>query len=825
MSKYVFYSHVDIEENEIKSSKLLKTHLKNVGEKIEKIILSSPVDNKEILKNIGRIIGLCHDFGKYTTFFQEYLKDEKNHGALSHHGFISAVFGAYISKSYIEKDNIEEELSILPLVVYFCILHHHGDLRDIYQDIVEREGLESEDFIDVFKPVRDELRNVFSQISNLINNKDEIEFEYRYLGINLDLEDFKENWTLTMYDLENYYYQLIEDFNEEEKSKFFILIQFLFSALIESDKRDAAQVEKKFLNGMNIPADIVDRYRIEVRKFDTSIKDIDSMNGIRNCVYDEVMKNISSLNLENRLMTITSPTGSGKTLTSLSAAIKLRERVFQERGYKPKIIYSLPFTSIIDQNYKVIEEVLSQIEDFNENKNAYLLKHHHLADVTYREKNEDKPLDKSLLLVEAWESEVIVTTFIQLLHTVIGFKNSFLKKYHNIAGSIIILDEVQNIPMKYWELVNKVFKLIAKHLKCYIILLTATKPLIFDRNESIELVGKNHIEYFKILYRNELYIHLEKRSINDFVDWFIENIDLKKSYLIVFNTISSSIEAYSEINERLNNYGISKEMYYLSSNIIPKQRLEKIQTIKDELENKPIVISTQMIEAGVDLDFDVVIRDIGPMDSIVQVAGRCNRSWDKNTLGQVHLFNLSSENGIRYGAWIYGKKDLEAVSNLLSNKRILKERQFFDTINNYFTNLYEDKNIEDSKKIWKGIQNFYFFKENDNNSISEFKLIEDDLDVVDVFVETDENAVKILNNYIYKVLKEKDFDKRRLSYLRLKKDFKNYIISVNRRYIKGLEPMNNKLTLYRLGYNDLEYRYKEDTGFYKEGWEKMVMCY
>ena len=142
--------------------------------------------------------------------------------------------------------------------------------------------------------------------------------------------------------------------------------------------------------------------------------------------------------------------------------MKLRERL-KENQIEPRIIYALPFTSIIDQNFDVIEEILSSMRDFQKNKNAYMIKHHHLADISYLVDDEARPLDESLLLVESWDSEVVVTTFIQLFYTIIGYKNRFLKKYHNISNSIILLDEVQNIPMEYWPLVNIMLRILQKN--------------------------------------------------------------------------------------------------------------------------------------------------------------------------------------------------------------------------------------------------------------------------------------------------------------------------------------------------------------------------
>lgn len=820
-----FYSHLEFENKKIIYSKLLKKHLQDVGNNIEANIDKVPIDNKNILREVGKIMGLCHDFGKYTTYFQEYLRQEKTkHGSLSHHGFISALFGAYVIQKKLASYILEEGLNVLPLISYFSILHHHGDLRDINEDIVHKASLESENFIDVFKAVKDDLRNAPKQIEDLFQNKEKIEREYASIGLDIDINDFKENWLDVMVNLEEQSALLIGEIEDEEILKLFSLTLYLYSSLIESDKRDAAQVGTIDRRNLDIPSDIVDKYRTEVKKFDVSINNTKTMNGIRNVVYDNVIENIMNLDLNQRLLTITSPTGSGKTLTSLSAAIKLRQRIKEEKGYVPRIIYSLPFTSIIDQNYEVIEEVLEQIEDFQSNKSAYLLKHHHLADISYKEKDEKKPLDKSLLLVEAWESEVIVTTFIQLLHTIIGFKNSFLKKYHNIAGSIIILDEVQNIPIKYWDIVGEALELLAKHLNCYIILLTATKPLIFRRKESVELVGTDFKKYFNELSRVKLNIDLEEKDIDSFIKWFSEKMEDEKSYLIVLNTISCSVKIYNKIKKELEKKKIKRKMYYLSSNLIPEKRLKRIKCIKKNMGQKPIVVSTQMVEAGVDLDFDAVVRDIGPIDSIVQVAGRCNRSGD-NKFGEVYLISLKTDNGRLFGSWIYGAANLSVVKEILKNHEGLEEAQFYHIINEYFNNVYDIENKDTSENIRDGMLNFRFHKEGHEKSISQFKLIEEDLDIVDVFVELDEKGRSVLQNYIEKVLYEKDFQKRKLNYLKIKKEFRSYIISVNRKYVRGLEPLTKKLNIYKIDYQDLNARYSDETGFYKEGWEDMTLCF
>lgn len=244
----------------------------------------------------------------------------------------------------------------------------------------------------------------------------------------------------------------------------------------------------------------------------------------------------------------------------------------------------MPFTSIIDQNYKVFDDVLQsgQIGDFKENEGQCILKHHHLSEIFYKTENIDKEedIEESLALIESWESEIIVTTFIQLFYTLIGYKNRSLKKFHNIVNSIILLDEVQNIPIKYWPVVRKILIAMSNYFNCSIILMTATKPLIFEEGEYTELLD-NHEKYFKCdeLNRVILNIDFKKKRIQEFCselnDWS------KNSYLFVFNTIeSSSLVFYETIKKRIQELGLNFKVCYLSTNIIPKERRVRIERIK-----------------------------------------------------------------------------------------------------------------------------------------------------------------------------------------------------------------------------------------------------
>src|SRR5450830_506841 len=141
---------------------------------------------------------------------------------------------------------------------------------------------------------------------------------------------------------------------------------------------------------------------------------------------------LKTLSLDNNIYSLNVPTGTGKTLTALSFSLKLRDKIKTELNFMTKIIYSLPFLSIIDQNFKVFEDVFKNVQGYTPTTDI-LLKHHHLSDIFYETNgNVEYDTSESLLLIEGWNSEIIVTTFIQFFHSLISNKNRSLRKFHNI---------------------------------------------------------------------------------------------------------------------------------------------------------------------------------------------------------------------------------------------------------------------------------------------------------------------------------------------------------------------------------------------------------
>ncbi len=816
-----FYSHLNPDIR-------LNDHLQIVGENGKKILVDKQLNlDKNLLLDVAYLVGISHDFGKFTQYFQDYLYGKTSESGLTHHGLISALFTFEVLSEFVKIKSGEHNKihNYLPLFGYFIVKHHHGNLSDINSD-VESKNLDKE-----FNFIRE-------QLLSIKKSEKEIEKIYTVLfqGYELNFPRIISN----LYRYESPFASFPEldkiikplrklnyDFTDSNSKKenreisYFLITLLLYSILIDSDKKHAGHVRK--IERKNINDNLVETH---LNKPEFKEKNKSNINAIRYQIQKSVIKNISNPeNLNQKIFTLTAPTGTGKTLTSLAAGLKLRKILKNHLNlkYEPRIIYSLPFTSIIDQNYTVFDEVLSQISDFKDNESQYLLKHHYLSEIFYKLENIDKEkdVDESLALIESWESEVIVTTFIQLFYSLIGYKNRSLKKYHNIVNSIIILDEAQNIPIEYWNLVRKVLIGMTEYFNCRIILMTATKPLIFDEGEYKELVD-NFENYFKAeeLNRVCLYIDNKEKQIiefcNELKDWS------KNSYLFVFNTISSSLEFYELIKKRIKELNLNFEIFYLSTNIIPKQRRQKIENIKLILDNirnginknqKIIIVSTQLIEAGVDIDCDCVYRDMGPLDSIIQVAGRCNRNKRLDN-AEMHLVNLTNEKGSSFTK-IYDPILLNIVNTLFENgkENIIPEVDFVELIDNYFK-LAKAKSATQSKLI-DSIYDLYFYDKNpDKNKripISDFELIKEDSYKTDIFIELDDEAKNVRQEY-YKVQEIKSPVERKLEFLKLKKQFYDYVISVSKNYSADFKEgelgfVNNY---------EIESYYDHETGFKRE---------
>jgi len=780
LSSYELLSHPE---------KQLIQHLSNVASLCRTTVSVKKMNfealDKEELDDIAFILGVCHDFGKATSFFQKYIRETDQKRKLSlknnphtQHGLISAVFTYYVLKEYIKEK--KESYSFIPIFGFLAVKRHHGNLDNPVFELVDLD----EDKIDILNEQAKAID--FRQINEI----------YKQLLPKIDVSTFLDQIESLSIEIKKSKREFTKYLETENSPSNYIFFQLLYSTLLNSDKMDASEL--KISDNAEIDPLLVDDYRIVKGWNNTNT----GINKIRNLIYDDVTSNVEKIDLSKKIYSLNVPTGTGKTLTSLSFALKLRNKIKTQFNYTPKIIYSLPFLSIIDQNYSVFEDIFETVYGQKPNTST-LLKHHHLSDILYSSQDDEFKEDKALLLIEGWNSEIVVTTFVQLFHTFISNKNRSLRKFHSIANSIVILDEVQSIPHEYWLLFKELTNAISKHFNTYFVFVTATQPLIFDesKNEIIEL-AENKKEYFKRFDRIRLQYFSEPLKLEDFKEKVRKDIEIyaDKDFLVVLNTINATKEVYNHLISPKNP---NIDYYYLSTHITPKERLERIQQIKNSKKRK-IIISTQLIEAGVDIDVDVVYRDMSTLDSINQIAGRCNRNYDVQKKGEVKIFTLKDERQ-EYYKYIYSGFLIDKTKEILNGTNIIEETQFLELNNKYFQKIKETQSNDKSQRILHALNNLDYrcMKES-------FHLIENEYEKTDVFIEIEENAHEIWQQF--QSLREINNPlERKNKFLSFKKQFYEYVISVPKSKAPAL--IDSDIEIGHIPLEMLDAWYNRETGF------------
>jgi CRISPR-associated endonuclease/helicase Cas3 len=637
--------------------KLLSDHVTNVLENARTLYAKLPLSD-----DIKRLIDICclfHDIGKASTYFQEYItaiRDGKGYNTSDkrkNHAAIGAVWTYHIAR----EQGFDAKHALL---AYVCVLKHHGALRS-----VEEIKPESALLCEISTAMNYVEYNAILAANKFEATKCDHELGLQILAT-LDSFSFRRK-------------TLPDEFLKLLSTDDFYTLSIMFSVLLSADKGECifdGKIRERTVK--SIAADVVDEYKKV--KFTSEQTDL---NKLREEVYTSVARNVIK-HSDKRFLSINVPTGIGKTLAVLNAALKL----LSKRTDLTKIIYCLPFTSVIDQNAAVFEDVLkaSGIEPSSE----HLLVNHHLSELRYTASDDE--LGKAELeaneaeyLITSFDAVLNVTTFYQFLYGVFTGQNRDIRKLHSFANSVVILDEVQSIPVKYWRLVRETLRELAERLNITFILVTATMPLIFDEanGEITELVD-NKAEIFKKMNRIRLETLLLRKPMNieECAEMLERDIadEPEKSRLVIVNTVKASKQLY----ERLRDNGCTN-LLYLSTNLPPRVRLARIGCMKRK--QKPyIVISTQLVEAGVDIDFDVVYRDMATLDSIFQACGRCNRNAGEGKQGVVRLISLinGEHNNKQFASYVYDDFDVSKTREVLQTQEVFEEAEFFILANRYF---------------------------------------------------------------------------------------------------------------------------------------------
>ncbi len=410
-----------------------------------------------------------------------------------------------------------------------------------------------------------------------------------------------------------------------------LFIRWLFSALTDADWLDTEKHFKSSISETRRTKDFDPPFLLAKLEKDIGEK---SKVGQLNTLRQEVRTYaISRAKSETGFFSMTLPTGMGKTLASLSWA--LHHAHFNKLK---RIIIVLPFISIIDQTAQELKRIFGE---------DWVLEHHsNFNEDEEAEKNiaDENPLNEAYtrrLATENWDFPIIVTTSVQFFESLFSNKPARCRKVHNIAKSVVIFDEIQTLPKELVLPTLSMLKNVQKVMGTSFLFCTATQPAFekskgFEGIDSIQSLVENPKKIFDTT-RRVSYLPLknyEPVTIEEISENILEHND---SALCVFNTKKQAQLLFNKLQNQTNN-----KVFHLSTSMYPAHRKEVIGKIRTCLSNKEkiVVSSTQLIEAGVDFDFPYVYRELAPLESIIQSAGRCNREGKLDKPGEVYIFSI-----------------------------------------------------------------------------------------------------------------------------------------------------------------------------------------
>jgi CRISPR-associated endonuclease/helicase Cas3 len=628
------------------------------------------------LERAGELIGLLHDLGKYSLAFQNYLKSAE--GLIDPDGddYVDAkALKGKIDHSTAGAQFIWNRLSALPKfgpyvaqMLGLCIASHHSGLIDC---ISAGEAKFGED--------------LFTHRMNKVQAKthlDEVVQAADSAVLTRAAELINEESLLKSVELLG---QSIFQANAKRpigvKQHLGLMVRFLFSCLIDADRTNTGDFEHgrvKSLRQCGIYADwVVLAARLEA--YLGRLKSDRPIDGLRRDIsrhcFDAATRSAGTF-------TLTVPTGGGKTLASLRFALHHAQQRKLDR-----IIYVIPFTSIIDQNAGVVRTIL---ENNAEESGKIVLEHHSNLTPEHQSWREK-------ILCENWDAPVVYTTMVQLLEALFGAGTRGARRMHQLANSVLIFDEVQSLPIKCVHLFNNAVNFLVEQCNSTVVLCTATQPLLHEVSQekgAIRLSPNHEI----MPDTQKLFDELKRVDVRDCRrpgGWTYEAVaglamgELKKagSCLVVVNTKDAARRVYQLCA------GVEDaERVHLSTDMCPAHRKEKLASVCERLQRGlPVLcVSTQLIEAGVDVDFGVAIRFMAGLDSIAQTAGRCNRNGRPQP-GLVYIINAAEEN-------LGNLADIEKAGDIA--KRVLND--YRDRPERYRHNLLGPEALKD-------YYSYYFF--------------------------------------------------------------------------------------------------------------------
>lgn len=594
-----FCAHI----NDYYEEQSVKQHCENTAK------IASQLLNCIDLENIAFIAGLFHDMGKSTKEFDDYIR-ESHSGVKTKRGSIIHSFSgvSYFLKKYHDSDSIGCPQFTSEILAY-AIGSHHGafDIFDENHASGFRHRLEKQPEYD--------WRAIKNYSDSVCNDK--------------TAEKLFDKSVDEIIPIINTINELTKSYGESE---FYcgLFARLISSAVIDADRMDTASFmsrDAERTKTKTASAEIWQSCISQLMKYIDSIPNDRQISKARR-EFSDICGEAGSG--KTGIYRLNLPTGAGKTLSGLRFAVN-----HALNNNLDRIIFVSPLLSILEQNAKVIRDALDN--------NSIILEHHSNVILDNKAKSE---LDKYDILTENWNSPIIITTLVQLLNTMFKSQTSAVRRFHALCGSVIVIDEVQTVPTNMLTLFDLTINFLVKICHSTVVLCSATQPEFTETKHKLcsditDIVPRNILaKYDNVFKRNRITDRGEYR-LEDIPSLVNELIRKYKSVLVVCNKKSESERLYSIISD--NN---AFSVFHLSASMCIQHRRDVLEQIKNALngENKVICISTQVIEAGVDISFDSVIRFSAGMDSVVQAAGRCNRNGESSSDSPVYIVRCTDEN-------------------------------------------------------------------------------------------------------------------------------------------------------------------------------------
>jgi CRISPR-associated endonuclease/helicase Cas3 len=628
--------HIAHYRPEDKSSQSLFDHLTAVAK------LSSSFAAKVQLEAAGELIGLCHDFGKFSGVFQSYIKSAV--GILDQDvdaDFVNAsdlkgkidhsTAGAQAIWRSMNSDKMGR---IVGQILALCVASHHSGLIDCINGSGERFG--SDRFLERMNRSESwsHLNEVLAAIPHQLNDR----FQSLVSDQTL-LESVKRKIA-----------QIVRACGSKNEAQIQVhtglLARLLFSCLLDADRTDTACFAEPYQRHIKNRQRAADWQNLVFRleTFLTHIPNVYAIDETRTRISAECLLRATS---KQDVFSLSVPTGGGKTLASLRFALHHARHHQLDR-----IFFIIPYTSIIDQNADQVRSILESPSD-----DALTVLEHH-SNIT-----PEKQTWREKILAESWDAPVVFTTMVQFLETLFAGGTRGARRMHQLCRSVIVFDEIQCLPVNCVHLFNNAINFITEQCGSSAVLCTATQPLLHTVDQSkgaARLKRENEIisdvhSLFDELCRVEVKDQTQPNgwTSQEVAQLVVDEASRTTSCLAIVNTkraARSLFEAVKAVCE--------VPIFHLSTSMCPHHRKRLLRIIRARLKSKKptICISTQLIEAGVDVDFGTVVRHLAGLDSIAQAAGRCNRNGEQ-TKGTVHIVNSSDESlkhltDIRLGAEI-----------------------------------------------------------------------------------------------------------------------------------------------------------------------------